>query len=311
MGTAGRPGGHRRDAGRCAPLKYSEYFERKTHGTIDFPFAFYDVTPRHPQYNMPLHWHSEFELIRVLSGKFCLNLNSAQLPMQAGEYAFINGGFLHGGTPMDCHYQCIVFSMDFFTRNLPICSMELHRIQMNELLLPEHLTAGDEKFIRPLKEAFDSMARAEEVPAARLTTVGAMCRFFGLMLENERFSRRPGISIQVKKKITQYKTILSFIENHYAEKITLDDLADCVSMNKNYFCKFFFDLTQRSPVEYLNYYRIETACGQLLRTDKNITEVALDCGFSDVSYFIKVFKKYKGVTPSQYDVRSGPGRALP
>ena len=286
-------------------MKYSEYFERKTHGTIDFPFAFYDVTPRHPQYNMPLHWHSEFEVIRVLSGEFCLNVNSAQLPMKVGDYAFINGGLLHGGTPIACHYQCIVFNMDFFTRNLPICTMELHRIQMNELLLPEHLSAGDGKFIHPLKEAFDGMARAEDSPAARLQTIGALCRFFARILENERFIRRPGVSIQIKKKITQYKTILAFIENHYAEKITLDDLANCVAMNKNYFCKFFFDLTQRSPVEYLNYYRIEIACEQLVRTDKNITEVALDCGFSDVSYFIKVFKKYKGITPSQYEAQTG------
>ena len=191
--------------------------------------------------------------------------------------------------------------MEFFTRNLPICPPELGAIQMNELLLPERLAAGEEKFTRPLREAFEAMMRTETSGAARLLAVGDLCRFFALMLESGRCRHRAGISLQVKKKITQYKTILAFIEEHYAEKITLDDLAGCVCMNKNYFCKFFCDLTQRSPMEYLNYYRIETACGQLLRSDKTITEVALDCGFSDVSYFIKVFKKYKGVTPSQYE----------
>ena len=285
-------------------LRYSEYFERKTHGTVDFPFAFYDVTPRHPQYNMPLHWHSEYEIIRVISGRFELSINGRHIQLEAGEYAFIGGGLLHGGTPFDCRYQCMVFHMEFFTRNLPICPPELGSIQMNELLLPERLTAGEEKYIRPLREAFEAMARSETSPAGRLLAVGDLCRFFALILEDGRCRPRAGISLKVKKKITQYKKVLSYIEEHYAEKITLDELAGCLCMNKNYFCKFFYDLTQRSPVEYLNYYRIETACGQLLRSDKTITEVALDCGFSDVSYFIKVFKKYKGVTPSQYEAQA-------
>lgn len=282
-------------------MKYSEYFERKTHGTIDFPFAFYDVTHRHPQYNMPLHWHSECEIIRVVSGTFNLNINSEHIALNAGDYAFIASGLLHGGTPDGCHYQCLVFSMEFFTRSLSVCTAQLHSIQVNDFLLPKHFAAAEERYTAPLRDVFEAMAAIGRNPACRLRAIGSLCRFFALILEDEKYDRRAGISLQVKKKIRQYKTILSFIEEHYPDKLTLDDLANCVSMNKNYFCKFFYDLTQRSPMEYLNYYRIEAACEQLTHTDKSITEVALDCGFSDVSYFIKVFKKYKGITPSRYE----------
>lgn len=285
-------------------MKYSEYFERKTHGTIDFPFAFYDVTYRHPQYNMPLHWHSECEILRVISGSFQLNLNSEQIMLRAGEYSFISSGLLHGGIPDSCHYQCIVFSMDFFPRTLPVCSTQLHSIQMNDFLLPKRFSSKEERYTLPLRDAFDAMENAAKLPACRLRAIGDLCRFFALILEDEKYDRRAGISLQLKKKMKQYKTILAFIEEHYPEKVTLDDLANCVSMNKNYFCKFFYDLTQRSPMEYLNYYRIEAACEQLSRTDKNITEVAFDCGFSDVSYFTKVFKKYKGITPSRYEAQA-------
>ena len=55
-----------------------------------------------------------------------------------------------------------------------------------------------------------------------------------------------------------------------------------------------------TPIEYLNYYRIEIACEQLIITNKNITDIAYDCGFNDVSYFTKVFKKYKDTVPSKY-----------
>ena len=59
-------------------------------------------------------------------------------------------------------------------------------------------------------------------------------------------------------------------------------------------------MTNKTPIEYLNYYRIESACEQLLTTDYSITEVALNSGFNDASYFIKIFKKHRGITPKQY-----------
>ena len=71
-------------------------------------------------------------------------------------------------------------------------------------------------------------------------------------------------------------------------------------MNPKYFCRFFRQITLRTPIDYLNYYRIECAREQLAATDASITEVALGCGFNDISYFTKTFKKYMGLTPRQY-----------
>ena len=59
-------------------------------------------------------------------------------------------------------------------------------------------------------------------------------------------------------------------------------------------------MTRRSPIDYLNYYRIETACLRLSSTEESITDIAYGCGFNDLSYFIKIFKKYKGVSPRKY-----------
>ena len=53
-------------------------------------------------------------------------------------------------------------------------------------------------------------------------------------------------------------------------------------------------------MDYLNRQRIEQACFQLAATDDSITEVAYKCGFNDLSYFIRTFRKYKGVTPGRY-----------
>ena len=71
-------------------------------------------------------------------------------------------------------------------------------------------------------------------------------------------------------------------------------------MTPKYFCRFFLEMTHRTPIDYLNYQRIEHACYQLVTTDASITDIAYSCGFNDLSYFIKTFKKYKGITPGKY-----------
>ena len=115
------------------------------------------------------------------------------------------------------------------------------------------------------------------------------------MFENVRI-----ISQKDSRKIEHLKKALEVIENHYADCITLEDLAQAAGMNSKYFCRYFKDMTHRTPVDYLNYYRIEQACFKLVTSNESIADIGLSCGFNDVSYFIKTFKKYKGMTPKKY-----------
>ena len=74
-------------------------------------------------------------------------------------------------------------------------------------------------------------------------------------------------------------------------------------MTPKYFCRFFKQAVHRSPMDYLNFYRIEMACYALVATDCNVTEAALDAGFNDPGYFIRTFKHFKGETPGHYAAR--------
>ena len=96
------------------------------------------------------------------------------------------------------------------------------------------------------------------------------------------------------------KKALDFIETHYAENISLEDMAESAGVSPKYFCRYFKEMSDKTPIEYLNYYRIERACEQLAINSVSVTDAALGNGFNDISYFIKTFKKQKGVTPRQY-----------
>ena len=97
------------------------------------------------------------------------------------------------------------------------------------------------------------------------------------------------------------------MKQHYQERITLEQLASSLHMNKNYFCKFFKQKVGKTPFSYLNEYRINQAAALLLTTDAPITEIAMDTGFDNMSYFIRQFKHCKGCTPSIYRKMEHPG----
>ena len=122
----------------------------------------------------------------------------------------------------------------------------------------------------------------------------------GLVFSQQYYDPAPAQPPRNHKRILQLKTALEFMESSYNKQITLEEMSGSVNMSPKYFCRFFQEMTHRTPIDYLNYYRIERACYQLMTTDQSITEVAYNSGFNDLSYFIKTFKKYKGTTPKQY-----------
>lgn len=129
-----------------------------------------------------------------------------------------------------------------------------------------------------------------------LETISAIADLFAWIIKEKRYrstSRKNGWSVRIKP-------VLEYIEDHYGEQLSLDILSTVAGMNARYFCKVFYSLTNTTPMNYVNFFRIEQASFLLDSTDMSITEIAVNCGFWESSYFTKVFKKFKGTTPHLY-----------
>jgi AraC-like DNA-binding protein len=98
----------------------------------------------------------------------------------------------------------------------------------------------------------------------------------------------------------EFKAVIEFIEQNYQNHISLDELSKVMGMCSKYFCKIFRDVFNKTPIDYLNTFRIEKACELLVLGQNSITEVAYLCGFNDSCYFARCFKKYKNTTPKKY-----------
>ncbi len=113
-------------------------------------------------------------------------------------------------------------------------------------------------------------------------------------LNDEHFWMRPTVKDQQRMH-----TIKSYVEDHFQEPISLEDIADWSNLSKEAFCRYFKSKTQLTFIEYLNQYRINQA-KKLLIKDISIAEVAAQCGFESLSYFNRVFKRIVGDNPTSY-----------
>lgn len=282
-------------------MQFHEYHEDKQRGTLDFPFEFYHVNPDFPRYIMNYHWHMEFEFIRILQGKFLANLEGKEVHAQEGDFLFINGGTLHSGVPdTGCIYECLVFDMNAFLKHNPSCKKMIQSIVDHTLLVYHHFKKEDTETTNIVWNIFDAMKHQPE--GYELTVFGEIYHFLGYIYAKHLYFHETEAPQTRKdfKRIRQLKSVLEHIENNYTTPVTLEDMADIAHMSPKYFCRFFSEMTRQRPMDYLNRYRIERASFELSSTDVSVTEIAYNCGFNDLSYFIKTFKKYKGVTPGQY-----------
>lgn len=94
--------------------------------------------------------------------------------------------------------------------------------------------------------------------------------------------------------------ILFFINSHYMDPITLDEVADAVGLSKYYLSRNFKKMTDCSFCEYLNNKRVDAAAEMLTRSDNSVTFIALQAGFQSISSFNRIFKDVKGCSPKQY-----------
>jgi len=271
--------------------------ELKQHGREDFPFELYRVDRQHPKYQMAFHWHSNLEMVRVLEGELSLTLDNRIHILRAGEIAFINSETVHAATPNDSRYQCIVFNLAFLKTGNALCDGFIDNLLSHSSYLTEF--PKDAEVISIVNRIFDELDN--ETLGAPFKVIGLYHLLLGKIQEKELFtSHLPLSSIQDEKKVVKLKTVLKFIRENFDKDISLGDMSAVAGFSEKYFCKFFKDMTGTTPINYLLAYRIERAARKLLGSDLSVTQIAYDCGFNDLSYFIKTFKSFKKVSPKDY-----------
>lgn len=275
-------------------MNYSELYEDKRHGTIDFPFELYCVNKNYPRYEMPFHWHVEYEMIIVKKGRLKLILDGKSFYVNEGESAFISGGVVHGGIPEECEYYCIVFDLAALFKDVALCSKSVAIFLTNADCFTG-VYGAERKQSAIMREILYSMQNRNN--GYDLNVIGFLWQLLSAFVSEPVISASAQFNKSQRQKL---KDVLSYIRKNIDKNITLEELAEVSGMSPRYFCRVFRNMTGRTPIDYVNYYRVETASQMLITTGESVTEIALNCGFNDMSYFSKMFKKLKGISPSKF-----------
>ncbi len=278
---------------------YDENFER---GTLVFPFDYHYINLSHPRFVMPFHYHIDHELIRILKGSLSIAVNEKRYLLEEGDYLFIADGAVHGGRTgsLDDVYECVVFNLGRIFDNDKPCNIDLKKLSGHQVRPRELYRKKEDPLKTHLLDLFFDTVKKRN-PHDTLLAQGLLLSFIGRLFSDRDFvSYDPALSSNLMRHLNKSSVIFRYIFDNFGSDITLDDLSDAVGLSPKYFCRFFKELTGTRPIDYVNRFRIESACVRLSLPRESINQIAYACGFKDPAYFTKLFKRYKGVTPKEY-----------
>lgn len=280
-------------------MRYIDYQEKAKRGCFSFPLEYHVVDENHSRYIMPYHWHIEHEIIRVKNGKLTLNIEGKNHIVNEGECAIIANETLHGAVPHNCKYECMVFNLKEFFRESTIFKRGLYDTINKKLSIMPYFDK-EKTDINNLTNYLFEIINKDGGVGSELIFKGILFEIFGTIIESKLIKPLPDTINKNNETLFHLNKSIEFIEKNYQNKISLENLSKAAAMSSKYYCRVFKEVFGKTPIEYLNSYRIELSCIKLTTTNNKITDIAYSCGFNDLSYFIKTFKHFKKISPTKY-----------
>ncbi len=292
-------------------LEYENYQEKKSHGNPLFPYNTYLCSIPFDFTQVPLHWHDELELIYIKKGTGTITVDFTPHKVSAGTIALILPGQLHSIEQYEqesMEYENIIFHPSMLISKKTDTSNTdlLTPLFSGTLSVPLLYTPESSHYaeISACVDANDEISRTN--PAGyQLFIKSQLFMLFFILTNKCAISERPKKDY---KSLEKMKLILKYVENHYMDKITIEEIANEVGLSQSHFMKYFKNTMGTSFIDYLNEYRLTMASRLLLSSDSSILAIASEVGYENLSYFNRTFKKHFGMTPREYRKNSGAAR---
>lgn len=268
---------------------YNDSF-RERYGTVPIAISRTDdFTPTYP------HIHNEMELLYIVKGYSKIRIADMDYDAGTGDLFMINPLEVHSvmvEQEEDYLHQCICFD----------CSLIVDRQLARELLdgcksVPNYFDKSEAdtlKLVSLFEELFQAVERDSE--SLLFEASASVSRIFATLICQQLIRKR----LQKDKRSNFSKEVLAYLEQHYFENVTSKMIAEELFFTQSYFCRAFKQNFGVPFSAYLNLYRILIAKEKLRDTSVSVAGVAVECGFGDVAYFTKCFKKSVGMTPLKY-----------
>ena len=281
--------------------------ELTKHGTPIFPCAGYDEDPgKYLVGNIPWHWHEEMEIILALEGDTLVLSGETEYLLHAGEAIFVNSNVLHKLKRAQKNSPCRINSLLFmpeFVASFPQSIIQQRYIAplMRCATLADVMLRPDVAWQKEAIARFEAAFRAftSDRYGYEILVQVELMQMLLLILENLQ-DRVCDTDLVQNKDSVRIKQMLGYIHAHYAEPLTVSQIAAASAISESECYRCFRKVLDASPIDYLLQYRIRAAAGLLSGSDMSVSDICFATGFNSPSYFAKVFRQELLVSPRKY-----------
>lgn len=279
---------------------YYELKENKPHGTKDDPFSTYHIRDVNRAFQIPVHWHDELEIIYVKRGSLNVNIAGESYIGKPGDAFVVSPGNLHfmGSQTGKVDYYTFLFPMRYVTFNAEdmLDREVLEPLNNGRLMIYPQIGKTARDICEELIDIHQlKNSEAEQEIAVQLKTKMTLLQFILKMWQEDLI-----MDNATSGRNTVEKEMISYIQQNYTEKISLKEFGTQFHLSEKYISRYFKEHFHITLSQYVNHLRLEHARQLLQDTTLPITEVAMQSGYQNVSYFIRSFKETYGMSPLKY-----------
>ncbi|MFS7401802.1 AraC family transcriptional regulator [Carnobacterium maltaromaticum] len=255
------------------------------------------------------HWHKEIEIIYVKEGNVNIGVNDVPIQLKRDDIYFINGGDVHYFLASPESERIVIqFDLSFFQ---DISSLEKTNKEMRNLFssIVQASSLWSQEIADQMRQLLMTVHEENNERKSGYRYVIKAKMFEMLAILSREVPQNENWNDQVREEISSTKQmenlerldkIFMYIEAHYQDTITLNDISAYMGFSSFYFTKFFKKNTGTTFIQFLTEYRLNKAKWILLNEDATVTEVAERTGFSSVKTFHHQFKDLMGISPLKY-----------
>ena len=281
--------------------------EQVPHDVEKFPITYFcDELAALPNWAGPLHWHPDFEIATAVSGVLDFQVGQHHVILKAGDSILVNGNILHGIKQLSGDIPDpmpnIVFSGALIASETSDIYQKYIQPVANCDALPfivfDQKNSWHNEVNRLVKNVYGLMS--EQGQCYEMAVQRELSSIFQCIFSNfDELPKTENTRIQINTQIRIQK-MLSYIREHYAEAVTLEEIARSANISRSEAGRCFNAYVGCSPVDALIQHRLQVANRLIKDTTRSLQEISYSCGFNSVHYFSRQFRKTYGYTPGQY-----------
>lgn len=267
-----------------------------------FPFRMYASSGDGRLVNSSIHEKS-MEIIEVLSGSVIIQIGTEILAAEAGDFVYVPTAnvFRIDAKGAPASVRSMVFDSSIIRNNMENFDEEV--FYMFDVQSRNRISVFREGHpVYPTLSHYMSESYEEYIAKDVCYKLPIRANIYLMMTALLRYycGSKDDSDRMIYHNVLRLAPVISFISEHYCEKIYVEKLADMINVSADYFTKMFKDSIGRTPIEYINGLRINKAMELLFSTKESMAEIADKIGFCNPNYFHKTFKQYMDVSPLAY-----------